>query len=541
MSSVQTHPEEGLLLRYLDGELPGRKSRQVRGHLEACWQCRSAVEELEGAIAGCMEYRKEVLQGHLPPPPTPWADLTADFARIDSEVAADGWGTRLGNWLTGPRLQRFAWTAAAVGLVAVGVYYQVLHTPSVQAATLLRRAVAATTAVGAKSAPAKPVRMRGNFTSRAAIASKLRAAHYPDGDPLNPKSFQEWRDSLPQKQDEIATVSNPEIPSESWFRIKTTPVEGELEAASLTLRASDYHPVGSRFEFRDREWVEYNEFSETPATDGGTPAVSRLDAPTRRVVPSRPSALPSGESASISEELRVLAALHEIGADLGDPLDITRSGGKVLVSGVGIPSGRQRDIHRALDPLPNVAVQFVDPASGAAAQSVAETTEVKPDSGRSPLQSRLEQQLGSRAAFERFSSQTLDELDNAMAHAYALRSLAQRFPEGTVMSDSDRTLLADLAGTHLKTLSSQINELHRTLAPVLVSLGGATAQGRPVTTARAWQTAAEDTFAASRRLEVLLSTLVGATAEVPNARMPSDVLAAFADLRGAIEECQKRL
>jgi hypothetical protein len=539
MSSLQTHPEEGQLLRYLDGELPGRESRQVRGHLESCWQCRSAVEELEGAIAACMDYRKEVLQGHLPPPPTPWADLTAGFARIDSEVAADGWGIRLGNWLTGPRLQRWAFSAAAVALVAVGVYYQVVHTPSVQAATLLRRAVAA---AHATPVPAKPVRMRGNFTSRTAIAAKLRAAHYPEGEPLSPISFQQWRESLPQKHDEIATVSNPEVPSESWFRIKTDAPDGDLAAASITLRASDFHPVGSRFEFRDQEWVEYNEFSETPATDGGTPAVSRLDTPTRRVVPSRPSALPSGESASISEELRVLAALHGIGADLGDPLDITRSGGRVLVSGVGIPAGRQREIHRALDPLPNVAVQFVDPASGAPAQSLAETTEVKPDSThRSPIQTRLEQQLGSRAAFERFSIQTLDELDNAMAHAYALRSLAQRFPEGTAMSDSDRSLLADLARTHLETLTSQINELHRTLAPVLVSLGGATAQGRPVTNVRAWQTAAEDTFAASRRVEVLLSSLVGATVEAPNAHVPSDLLAAFADLRAAIEDCQKRL
>ena len=37
------HPEDGLLLRYLDGELPGRKARQVRTHLEACWQCRAQV------------------------------------------------------------------------------------------------------------------------------------------------------------------------------------------------------------------------------------------------------------------------------------------------------------------------------------------------------------------------------------------------------------------------------------------------------------------------------------------------------------------
>ena len=36
MSSLgMRHPEEGQLLRYLDGELPGRKARQMRKHLEA--------------------------------------------------------------------------------------------------------------------------------------------------------------------------------------------------------------------------------------------------------------------------------------------------------------------------------------------------------------------------------------------------------------------------------------------------------------------------------------------------------------------------
>ena len=48
------HPEDGLLLRYLDGELPGRQARQVRTHLEACWQCRAEVEELGAAIGECV-------------------------------------------------------------------------------------------------------------------------------------------------------------------------------------------------------------------------------------------------------------------------------------------------------------------------------------------------------------------------------------------------------------------------------------------------------------------------------------------------------
>jgi hypothetical protein len=526
MSSLQTHPEEGALLRYLDGELPGRKSRHVRGHLEACWQCRAAIEDLEGTVAACVEYRKEVLQKHLEAPQN-WADLSTGFAQIDVEFSTGSWTAKLGRWFAAPRVQRWALSGAVAVALAIGIYHQLGQTPSVQAATLLKRAVAA--------APTKPaaVRVRGNFKNRAAIPTMLKAAHYNADEPLSARSFQEWRDALPQKRDEVSRI-------EDCFLIRTIPDEGELASASLKLRTADLHPVESRFDFRDQQWVE---FSEGSTTDGGTPAVTRMDNPTRRTEPSRSAALPSGESASISEELRVLAALHEIGADLGDPVEISRSGGQVLVSGVGIPAGRQREIHRALDPLPNVAVQFSEPGTAGAPQAGgSEVQDVKPQVARATgVQARLEQHLGTRAAFDRFSGQTLDAMENAMAHAHALRSLAQRFPEGTEMSAPDRAVLADLARSHAKTLLSQINEMQRTLAPVLVSLGGKTAQGRPVNAGPAWQPAAERVLADSRRVEVLLSTLLGVTAEAPNAQVPTDLLAAFAELRSALEECQRLL
>src|ERR1017187_8501089 len=79
------HPEDGLLLRYLDGELAGRKARQVRTHLEACWECRAQGEALESAIGECVRYRKDVLAPSLPPPPEPWRSL--DFERVEAELA----------------------------------------------------------------------------------------------------------------------------------------------------------------------------------------------------------------------------------------------------------------------------------------------------------------------------------------------------------------------------------------------------------------------------------------------------------------------
>ena len=121
-------------------------------------------------------------------------------------------------------------------------------------------------------------------------------------------------------------------------------------------------------------------------TTGGTPAETRLDAPTRRTVPpSRSAALPSGTPASISEELRVLVALHEIGADLGDPVEVNSANGRILVSGVGVLPQRQRDIHKALDGMPNVTVQFADPSAAAAAAPSANDTADSPGARPSTL------------------------------------------------------------------------------------------------------------------------------------------------------------
>ena len=46
--------------------------------------------------------------------------------------------------------------------------------------------------------------------------------------------------------------------------------------------------------------------------------------------------------------MRVLAALNRVGADLGDPIEVSRAGGEILVSGVGIEPQRQQEIKDAL-------------------------------------------------------------------------------------------------------------------------------------------------------------------------------------------------
>jgi anti-sigma factor RsiW len=149
------HPEDGLLLRYLDGEIPGRKARQIRNHLEACWHCRAQVEELQGVIGDCVRYRKNVLAPGLPPPPEAWRSL--DFDRVDSELAVQSVFFRLARFLS-PRRNpglRWALSGAAVLALCFVLFQQLRETPKVEAAVLLQKAVRAS-----ESRPAATRRLR---------------------------------------------------------------------------------------------------------------------------------------------------------------------------------------------------------------------------------------------------------------------------------------------------------------------------------------------------------------------------------------------
>ena len=536
MSSFQSHPDDGLLLRHFDGELKGRQAKQVERHLAACWQCRTHVEELQSTVAECMKYREQVLETHLPAPPAAWSDLP--FSRVDAESIGDSWGARAARWFGSPAVRRWAISGAVAAAVAAGVFYQLRETPSVEAAALLQRAV---TMAETRPLPKRQIRVRTRtqqFTlaDRAAapvVRALFETAHYNSEDPLSAKSYQAWREGLRAKSDEIAA-------SAESYRIRTAAPEGAIAVASLTLRATDLRPVEGRFEFRNQEWVELTEVAEASTRDGGLSIETNVELPMRRAVPSRPVTAPSDGTASISEELQVLAALHEIGADLGDPVEVTQNSGKTIVSGVGVLPERQQRIRRALDAMPNVTVHFENPASA----SVPDAPGI-PAAGNSrqgAMQARVEEQLGGRAAFARFSTHLLDATEALMPRAYALRALAQRFPaeKERAMQPADRQTLGVMAREHAMALSEQANDIQRTLAPVLVSLGGETAQGKPVTPRAQWQAAAEDLLQSARRAEVLLSLALGATPST-GAAEPSaaDVMAAIGDLRMQIAQFER--
>src|SRR5262249_47299438 len=157
-------------------------------------ECRASLEEQQNTISECVRYRKNVLQRHLPPPPAPWVDIYRGFAEVDAALDQAGFWGRAMRLLEAPVRHVNTWAPVTVALLLTClVFYRFRQTPSVQAAELLRKSIAA-----ADARPAKPVKIRIRTQDRQIILlpgaqnslqTLFQAAHYDWADPLSAKSF----------------------------------------------------------------------------------------------------------------------------------------------------------------------------------------------------------------------------------------------------------------------------------------------------------------------------------------------------------------
>ena len=558
-SLLERHPAQDLL-PYLDGELSARRAGKVSGHLESCGRCRAELDEWQDTLADCASYRKAVA-AQMPAAPEPWRDLYRDFSRIDESLANNSLLVRLMRPLVHSGVPRWAFVAGLAVLIVLLSLNQLRQAPSVQAATLLRKAVAVS-----RSQPraAHRIRVRSSrqpeFTrlpgvqaalvevaQAQAVAALFQKANWDWNNPLSASAFEQWRDRQVHKTDEVTAVHDPQSPSEHLTQIRTTAAEGEVEAASITLDTDDYDAVSERLEFRDREWVELSEISEVPAESAGGSGASTMGVPVRAAeTPSRPAAFAPGSSASISDELQVLSALNSIEADLGvgELEDVTLTDGKVLVRGPGsIPQQRQEEIRSSLAKLPHVEVEFTSLPPVSAPSEVAAAGGSAAGAAGSPMETRLEKRLGGHAEFDRFSTQLIDLDDAAMKRVYALHNLAQKFsPEAEArLSAQDLNLLHELSRKHSAVLAEKIGAMEKLLVPTLSSLGGTAAS---VSSAghTSWQSAADDVYRNGRRMEVLISQMLGMTqGKASTNALPSELMAALNELRADLDDCGKAL
>jgi hypothetical protein len=511
---IGPHIERKRLLRLVDGELPTGEDASARDHLRGCSQCQVEFAELQEEVENYAEFHQTALNASMPAPPRAWKEISAILACAQEEPAALSW------WRGGFFGPKSVWVGALAMLTLVAAVLVRLDRPApVSAAELLRKAAAKEPRSGGAKRRIRIKSGRRTFERAARIANqqfgvrevdselraKFEAAHFSWDDLLNARSFAQWRDGLREKKDQVETLS---ADGTAISRIRTTTDQNALVEATISLRSVDLLPVAETMRFRGGEWVEISEVA------GGLEAQQPAAAPAPRrsgteVV--EPTAAASAPGPGL--ELKVVAALHDAGADLGDPVQITRTATSILVASSALGEEKQSEIERSLRGIAGVELRFdthaaIPTGPGAAPRSPAAAS--VSDSVSADLQHRL----GDGAAVEEFTNRVLDTSDSILAHAFALRSLAVRFPPPVEaqFSDAERQVLSRIRRDHLQSAADGLERLKSTLQTGFPAWL-ATHRERPQpASASNWQEGAQSLLDSARNLDRLLNGTFGGRA-----------------------------
>jgi len=486
--SMRTHSDPEHLLRYADQELSSFDADGVAGHLRDCPDCREELLEVRAAIGDYDWYHGNTLKPAVPPPPAQWKDL--DFRTVVT--------------LSPPPVRTsYRWAAAAAGLFLIVSVYFLSRPGRVDAAELLSRA---SVAGGAVTPPEKRIQLKtGSRTlvrparmttvespqDSAVLRALFEQANYSWDDPFSARSFARWRSQLPQKEDRVRIVTSVGDRIGRFYEVRTTTSYGTLSEANLTLTSGDFRPVLETLKFRENNTVEITEALpfEKPERVPGLPSSRKT--PVTEI--------------GAAEELRVLAALARIGADVGEPIEWERSSDRITITGTGIDPSRQSDLRAALGSLPGVELRFVEPGNVTLPSGDAQRA-----AGSAALVSELEQRLGRPEEARAIVDRLLDQSDSSLLRAHALDKLAKRFPHEVevVLDPSSRQTLTALWSRHLQAVETSRALLRKDLAVLL----SAEANEAPAHPCSAWQECSPVLLKASQDLDQTLTrSLAGNT------------------------------
>jgi len=176
---------------------------------------------------------------------------------------------------------------------------------------------------------------------------------------------------------------------------------------------------------------------------------------------------PQGTATTGNAEVKVVAALHRVGADLGEPIEFVRDAkGRVVVTATAFGGSRKEQLQQALAGIDGVTVRFEESRAARGPARVATVVE----GGRLPWQNELEQVIGGRAAVENFGNTVLDLSDTVVARAHALRRLDERFAAAQ-LEPAERAQIDLIAGEHRAELGKAAAGIRKRLAPILAKLG----------------------------------------------------------------------
>jgi len=542
------------LLRYLDGELSRSAMAETSEHVQSCWSCRVELERLEEDIATILDAHNKVFVPSLPEPPRPWCRIeTRIQARERSSEGSNVWrqiATMAAAVLKPPVASA---SAALIVLLILSLIslpvrplsaQEVLHQMELSDA---RRLVTTPREAIRQRVRVRKVERRSLSTESGTLESwKAGNANFwnPGREGVNSELLERYKaNGIPMS----LPLSSMAI--ECWTRLAgSTPVASReydgavkvLLVSSASARARGLDEVSFRVQPQDWRVDELQlGFSDAvfEITEESLAIVEKTQVP-RNVLAVLDPADPSLRAAVVSPsphpvprlavapnledlEISVRYALHSIGADMGEVVEVTHAEGQVVVNAWPLSPDRKSELAEVLGGKPSVRLELQPPEEPA----LPKVTVVLPTVPPQAPDQRLTKFFGSPEAEENYVSGILQSRRELLAHLYALRALALRWPSDgeSHLSPAARDQLSSMVKDHAAGARLALVDLRAALTPLLEYFGYSASPVESQRETASWQDAATAALETGRVMERALLSLLTASDQPahPDEALPS--------------------
>jgi hypothetical protein len=532
----ERHPSVEELIQALEGELDKNARVGIAAHLEVCWGCRHKHERLRRTID---RYAEMASSGwHCDEASPRWNGFAGRLAAATAHSPA----TRRMTPFAG-----FSLAGALAALVAVLLW----PVPTVSAMEAIRRSAAAERAMELLSPRTVTMqRIQVEASTRRSQGRVWRAAaHRPRWQPEPGSDAKLWQElEAVYKQNDLdfsrpvsaanhshwlagnAAAGEAVDQEGGYLRIRMRSAAaagpGDIIAAELVVRSTDWHPVEQTWMVNDRAGTRRYRVVETALEvgaltpqlanwmDGATtvaavtlehaPALETSHTP-NPVLSVDLAAIPRWSPEQLHEaEVEALVAVHETGAADRDGARVERQDQRVLITTYPEDPSHLVTLKAAIEPGQPIHIQAAEEAS----ESHQRVTKVVPQAPMAPLfLDQLVTLVGQERAANLMVSAQHAALHRVSVETAALADLAHRFPAASraELPPATAARLEQLGEAHWQAARTAWAQAEANSRPLLTAAGVAAGSTNTVPAICRWTGASANLATTAARLEELYS------------------------------------
>jgi hypothetical protein len=376
-------------------------------------------------------------------------------------------------------------------------------------------------------------------SAAADLKAQYQAHDIPVGLPLSAASVDSWGKAAGGSP----TVARQGSDVDLRFAGPTNGVSGSVERVSFIVQPETWQVKQMTLDFPDASFeVMEDDYSVMPTSAVPAELLAHLEPEAPPSMLTQPVAHPvSGIAASYvhlpmvnldKAELDVFATLHNLKADLGEPVTVTRSNQAVQVGVWQLSPDRQNELRTALADQPGVQVELTAPRVPLKNATVVRTMP-PPTANDVPIHievesggddQRLLKFFGAAEREQDFTNQALATSTAILSHLYALRNLQGQFPAEREQSlaPEERSQLRTLVQDHVTAISTNVDALGRQLAPLDSNFNIAPSTSSVTPMATSWQGGSLEALETARVIDHQLRALLTTSQApaVPDSALP---------------------